>query len=374
MRVNDGIALNHLDRMTDSTGLIQHAIYSIPRRESGYTTDDNARALRLCTRLWEQHPGDRMLGRVTTYLSFLEHARCPVRGFHNFLSYQRDWLDAEGTGDSQGQAVRALSEVLASSLPDGYRELARDLIDAVTPALADLRSLRAQAYVILAWVHLSVSGVKDMEAIEIVARSAAQRLVECYHRSRRPDWPWFESRMTYANAVLPHALFTAARCWPEEGFLDVAEASFAFLDHETTVENFFWPVGNSDWYPRGEEKSSYDQQPVEAVTMADAALAGFVLLGDAGDVGGEKYLAAFRRAHAWFHGQNSLREPLVDVHCGSCYDGLQRSGVNRNQGAESTLAYLWTELNNKDNATCVEDRKPRVHSRSCSIATPTTPS
>ncbi len=121
MHVSDGIALNHLDRMTDSAGLIQHAVYSIPRRESGYTTDDNARALRLATRLWNRHPSDRMLGRATTYLSFLEHARCPVRGFHNFLSYQRDWLDAEGTGDSQGQAVCALAEVLGSSLPDGFR-------------------------------------------------------------------------------------------------------------------------------------------------------------------------------------------------------------------------------------------------------------
>jgi hypothetical protein len=338
-----------------------------------------------------------MLGRVTTYLSFLEHARCPVRGFHNFLSYQRDWLDAEGTGDSQGQAVRALAEVLGSSLPEGYRLVARELIDAVLPALADLRSLRAQAYVILAWGHLWTAGVKDLEAVEDVARSAAERLVECYRRSQRPDWPWFESRMTYANAVLPHALFIAARRWPEEGFLDVAEASFTFLDLETTgkgdrhllperpegcfaqkvpvpfsgSEDYFWPVGNSNWYPRGEDKSLYDQQPVEAVTMADAALAALDLLGDAD---GEKYMAAFRRAHAWFHGRNSLHEPLVDVHCGACYDGLQPSGVNRNQGAESTLAYLWTELSNKDQATCAENRKPRVSARSCSIATATTPS
>ena len=145
MHTSDGIALSHLDRMTDSTGVIQHAIYSIPRRESGYTTDDNARALRLCTRLWCRRPEDRMLDRVTTYLSFLEHARCPVRGFHNFLSYQRSWLDAAGTGDCQGQAVRALAEVLGSSLPDGYRWLARELIEAVLPTLADLRSLRAQA-------------------------------------------------------------------------------------------------------------------------------------------------------------------------------------------------------------------------------------
>jgi hypothetical protein len=368
MHASSGIALNHLDRMTDSTGLIQHAVYSIPRRESGYTTDDNARALRLVTRLWEQQPGERMLGRVTTYLSFLEHARCPVRGFHNCLSYQRDWLDAEGTGDSQGQAVRALAEVRGSSLPDGYRALARELLDAVTPALADLRSLRAQAYVIMAWGHLSLSRVEDLEPLESVARSAAQRLVECYRRSQRPDWPWFESRMTYANAVLPHALFIAARCWPEEDFLDVAETSFAFLDRVTTVENVFWPVGNCDWYSRGEEKALYDQQPVEAATMADAALAGFALLGD------EKYLAALRRAHAWFRGRNSLRQPLADVHSGACYDGLQPGGVNRNQGAESTLAYLWAELSKKDHATCVANRPPRTATRSCSTATATTPS
>jgi hypothetical protein len=340
MHVCNRIVLNHLDRMTDSTGLIQHAIYSIPRRESGYTTDDNARALRLSARLWRQQPGERMLDRVTTYLGFLEHARCPVRGFHNFLSYQRDWLDSEGTGDSQGQVVRALAEVLGSSLPEGYRLLARELIKAVTPVLAELRSLRAQAYVILAWGHLRESGVEDLELLEGVARSAAQRLVECYHRSQRPDWPWFESRMTYANAVLPHGLFIAAQCWPGEGFLDVAEESFTFLDRETTVADVFWPVGNSDWYPHGEEKSLYDQQPVEAVTMADAAFAGYALLGD------EKYLAAFRRAHDWFHGQNSLHQPLADVASGACCDGLLPSGVNRNQGAESTLAYLCMELPN----------------------------
>src|SRR5690242_18711898 len=121
MLIHDRIVLDHLDRMTDSTGLIQHAIYGIPRRDSGYTTDDNARALRLCARLWSRHPQERLLGRVTAYLSFVEYGRCPCRGFHNFLSYQRHWLDAEGTGDCQGQAVRALAEVLGSGLPDDYR-------------------------------------------------------------------------------------------------------------------------------------------------------------------------------------------------------------------------------------------------------------
>jgi hypothetical protein len=340
MHVRHRVKLVHLDRLTDSTGLIQHAIYSIPRRESGYTTDDNARALRLCARLWNESADARMLKRVTCYLSFLEHARCPVRGFHNFLSYQRDWLDANGTGDCQGQAVLALAEVLASRLPGGYRALARELIDAVLPALAELRSLRAQAYVIQAWGQLWKADVNDISAIESIARLAAERLIDCFYRSRRLDWPWFESRMTYANAVLPHALLIAAERWPEEAFRAVGESTLGFLDLVTTADGVFWPVGNRDWYSHGEEKSLYDQQPIEAATMASAALAGFGLRGD------EKYLAIFRRAHGWFHGNNSLVEPLADEQSGACFDGLQPTGVNHNRGAESTLAYLWTELLN----------------------------
>ncbi len=124
-----------------------------------------------------------MLNRVTTYLSFLESARGVGRGFHNFLGYDRRWLDAEGCGDCQGQAVRALAEVLGSSLPDGHRALARELIEAVLPTLADLRSLRAQSYVILAYGHLWGAGVGDIEPLEGVAWSAARRLAECYDRA-----------------------------------------------------------------------------------------------------------------------------------------------------------------------------------------------
>lgn len=332
------VCLDHLDRMTDSTGLIQHAIYSIPRRESGYTIDDNARALRLCTRLWCQDPDDRMLSRVTTYLSLLEYSRRAGGGFHNLLSYQRQWVDTGTDGDCQGQAVRALADVLGSDLPDGHRALAQEMIEGVLPTLAALRSIRAQAYVILAWGHLRAAGVTSVNALESVARSAAQRLAECYQRSQRPEWRWFESQLTYANGVLPHALFVAAECWPAEGFREFAEASFAFLDRETTVRDFFWPVGNAGWYPHDELKSKYDQQPLEAVTMADAAAAAFGLTGD------EEYLATFDRAFSWFSGQNSMGLSLVDERAGSCCDGLQSSGVNRNQGAESTLAYLCSQV------------------------------
>jgi hypothetical protein len=342
MHISDWISLQHLDRMTDSTGLVQHAIYSRPRRESGYTTDDNARALRLCARLWTAQGDQRMLQRISTYLSFLQFAHCPGRGFHNFMSYQRYWLDAEGCGDCQGQAVRGLAEVLGSTLPGDFRKLSRELIKSVLPFLADLRSIRAQAYIVLAWGHLWSTETEDIAPLESIAWFAAQRLMECYDRSQRPDWPWFESHMTYANGVIPQALFAAAKRWPKEEFLEVAQTSFDFLDRETTANDLFWPVGNSGWYPHREDKALYDQQPVEAVCMAETALAAYDLLQD------QKYLATFHRAHAWFHGQNSAHLALVDVPAGSCYDGLHADGVNRNQGAESTLAYLWTEMQHLD--------------------------
>lgn len=338
MSLSNSLSLKHLDRMTDSTGLIQHSNYSVPRRESGYTTDDNARALRLCVRIWESDRDDRSLTRIACYLSFLEHARCPVRGFHNFMGYQRDWLDAGGCGDCQGQAVLALAEVLGSGLPIGFRELARELINCSLPAMTELRSLRAQAYLIQAFAILRQAKVADIGPFEDVARLAADRLVECYRRSHRSDWFWFESRMTYANAVLPHALFNASQCWLDDEFYSVAESSFGFLDMVTTADEVFWPIGNREWYSHGEEKSLYAQQPVEASTMTAAALAGFQLSGN------QKYLTIALRAYEWFLGKNSLQQSLVDIDEGACYDGLEPSEVNMNQGAESTLAWLWTEF------------------------------
>jgi hypothetical protein len=341
MHIDDWIVLDHLDRLTDSTGLIQHAIYSIPRRDSGYTTDDNARALRLCVRLAGDKPDKRMLERIVCYLGFLEFARTGG-GFHNFLGYDRSWLDVQGCGDCQGQAVRALAEVLGSRLPDDFRCLARELIESVLPALADLRSLRAQAYIVLAWGHLWRQGMPDIELLEQVAWQAARRLVENFQRCQRPEWHWFESRLTYANAVLPHALLVASCRWPQNDFLSSAQASMAFLDQATTVNGVFMPIGNRGWYPHGEEKAEFDQQPVEAGTMAEAALAAFEVWDD------EQYLQIFRRAHGWFHGANSLGQAPADARCGSCCDGLHSDGINRNQGAESTLAFLHTELLHKE--------------------------
>src|SRR5688572_9119252 len=144
MAGENSLSLKHLDRMTDSTGLIQHCIYSIPRLGSGYTTDDNARALRLIVRLWESNHDTRLLPRITRYFSFLEHARGEVQGFHNLMGYSRNWLDTNGCDDCHGQAILALAEVLASNLPGGFCSVARELIDCTLVRIAAMQSLRAQ--------------------------------------------------------------------------------------------------------------------------------------------------------------------------------------------------------------------------------------
>jgi hypothetical protein len=330
--------LDHLDRMTDSTGLIQHAIYGIPRRESGYTTDDNARALRLCARLCTTHSDHRMLDRVTCYLSFMEHAQCADGRFHNFMSYQREWLDQTGCGDSQGQSVLALAEVVAGNLPMGFRDLARQLVNNALPALARLTDLRAHAYAVQAWATLWRANIPRIDEFEKIARQAADHLVNAWHHSMHADWQWFEPKMTYANAVLPHAMFDASERWPDEEYLSIAESSFRFLDHATTTDRVFWPIGNNGWRAHNAEKALFDQQPVEASTMAAAALTGLQLQHD------DVYLYSFRKSHGWFQGQNSLQYQMADTESGGCLDGLESHGVNQNQGAESMLAYLWTEV------------------------------
>jgi hypothetical protein len=160
--------------------------------------------------------------------------------------------------------------------------------------------------------------------------------------------------MTYANAVLPHALLDAAERWPQDDFLTIAESSFGFLDFVTTADDLFVPIGNQEWYSRGETKSLYDQQPVEASTMAAAAVAAFRSRGE------QKYLAVFRRAHNWFHARNSQKQPLANTANGACFDGIQSTGINLNQGAESTLAYLWTELLSHPHQQSVDDTLTRA--------------
>ena len=214
-----------------------------------------------------------MLSRVTTYLSFLEHARCPVRGFHNFLSYQRDWLDAEGTGDCQGQAVRALAEVLGSNLPDGYRALARELIDAVLPdagrsaepARASLRdsglgtsAARRRAGHRTAGAGRLVGGAATGGMLPPLraARLAVVRVADDLCQRRVAARPVRRRR-----ALAGRRLSRRRR-----------RHRSPFSTARRRADDVFWPIGNSGWYPHGEEKALYDQQPVEAVTMADAAL------------------------------------------------------------------------------------------------------
>ena len=167
-------------------------------------------------------------------------------GFHNFMSYERGWLDSMGSEDSIGQAVLGLAEVLGSGLPDSLRAVARELIDAALPILAESRSLRAQAYVILAWAHFASAGVNDIRPLENISWRAAHRLLDCFDRCRQPDWQWFEPQMTYANAVLPHALFAAARPLVPSRISGCRSRNRSIFSIATTTGR----IVLADWQPR----------------------------------------------------------------------------------------------------------------------------
>jgi len=325
------VRLDHLRLLTDDTGLIQHAAHSVARRETGYTTDDTARALVVVAR--EATGRSRAVAHrlAHVYLSFLAHAQRDDGAFRNYLSYERQWLDEIGGDDCQGRAAWACAEVLRSALPAGLRGLARSLFDRLGPKLARMTSPRGLA---LSLVALDWLPPKRRRAAGDLAGDLAGRLVERYVGSRHDDWHWFEPVLTYANARLPEGMLAAHRLTREARCLDIALESLDFLTAITIRDDCFVPVGNRRWYVRGQQRSEYDQQPIEAGCMVAAANAAWRATGK------RRYRSTARRALDWFNGRNTKGLPLADPARGSCHDGLSPTGLNLNEGAESTVLYL----------------------------------
>lgn len=327
--------LDHLKRMTDDTGILQHAVFCIPNYNEGYTTDDNARAL-LLTTLLEQNgeitPAEA-LALGCRYLAFLWHAFQIQEGrFRNFLSYDRRWLEPVGSEDSHGRALWALGKLVCSK----YEELqgpAR-LFYAALPGVVEFSSPRAWAYALIG-IHEYLRQFSGDTAAQNVRQTLAERLMDLYRRESSGDWPWFEDRLTYANATLPHALLLCAQALGRE---DMAEAGLRSLAWLAAIQLFetghFVPIGSNGFYHRGEERSRFDQQPIEAQAMLSACLEAHRMTGD------PRWPKESQRAFEWFLGRNDLRLPLYDPVTGGCRDGLHPDRANENQGAEATLAFL----------------------------------
>jgi hypothetical protein len=338
-------ALNtaHMLNMTDDTGMLQHAIYSVPNTSEGYTTDDNARALMVSNTLNEAAIYDTQ-GEYSKlshrYLAFLWLAfRSDTGRFRNFLGYDRRWLEDVGSEDSHGRALWALGSVLGHSQDAGLRGAAGRLFEAAVPAALKFSSPRAWAFSILG-MQAYLDWFPGDRTIQGERNSLANRLLGLYERSHTATWHWFEKSLSYSNARLSQALILAGWRSGNRRMIDAGIESLEWIvaaQHRADRE-IFVPIGTNGFYAEGHEKARFDQQPVEACATISACLETYKLTRD------NRWLEEAQRVFRWFLGSNDLRVPLYDASTGGCRDGLHPDRVNENQGAESTLSFLMALL------------------------------
>ena len=330
------LKLDHLSRMTDSTGIFQHAIFTVPNFSEGYCTDDNARAFILAVLLdvLEEEPV-RMRTLATTYAAFLHHAFDPkTKRFHNHLSFDRRWLDEQGSEDCHGRALWALGLGAGRSPYRSFQIMAGQLFAQALPAVTGFTSPRAWAFGLMG-IHEYLRRLSGDRAVNQIRETLTTRLMELFDRTAQPDWPWFEEELTYDNAKLAHALILSGRGTGQPAVLERGLKALRWLAEVQTSENgHLRPIGSNGFYRRGGTRALFDQQPIEAHAMVSACLEAYRATSD------PWWFEQAQRAFDWFLGWNDLGLELYSPSTGGCRDALHVDRVNGNQGAESTLAFL----------------------------------
>jgi hypothetical protein len=332
------LRLQHLKRLTDCTGVLQHARFAVPNYREGHTTDDNARALGLMTLLDElgEFPAEEIEDLTTRYLAFLAYAFNAQTGrFRNFLGYERrQWLEEVGSDDCHGRALWGLGSLIARGDRPGLRGMAVELFHAALPAAAQLNSPRAWAYTLLG-IREHLRCLTGDRAAALAAKELAGRLVGRFRESRRAGWNWFEDSLTYANACLPHALLVAGEILGNREHGDIGLLTLEWLSGvQHAAAGHFVCVGSDGFYARAGARARFDQQPIEASVSVSAYLTAYRLTGET------RWRRDAECAFDWFLGRNDLGLPLCDLRTGACHDGLCPDHVNANQGAESTLEFM----------------------------------
>ena len=330
--------LDHIVRMSDDTGIFQHAHFNVPNFREGYCADDNARAFILCTLMDElsaKSPGKDPDRLATVYLAFLAAAfNEETNRFRNFMSYGREWLEESGSEDSHARAIWAAGCGAARSRNEGHRKLALRLLEKGTPAVCGFSSPRAWAFALLG-IHDFLDIRPDHSEVTAACETLTGKLVQLWKGFATDDWPWFEPIATYDNARMSQALILSGRRNKDSEALRIGIASLSWLASlQKTQSGNFRPIGNDGFCTKGGSRADFDQQPIEAQAMVAACLEAFRATGD------EAWSREARRAFEWFLGRNDLGLALYDSGSGGCGDGLHPDRVNENQGAESTLAFL----------------------------------
>ncbi len=328
--------LNHLFRMTDSTGVFQHAHFSVPNFSEGYCTDDNARAFILAVLLNELgEDAEQIRTLATTYAAFLYHAfDTKIQRFHNHLSFDRRWLDEQGSEDSQARAVWSLGVGVGRSPYRSFQVMAGQLFASALPSLMEFTSPRAWAFGVIG-IHEYLRRLSGDSMVKQTGEVLTSRLVELLDQTAQPEWHWFEEELSYDNAKLAHALILNGRATEQQAVLERGLKALRWLTSVQVSEaGHFQPIGSNGFYRRGGVRARFDQQPIEAHATVSACLEAYRATSDVW------WYEQAQLAFDWFIGWNDLGVELYSPRTGGCRDGLHLDRVNRNQGAESTLAFL----------------------------------
>ncbi|PWS28885.1 glycosyl transferase [Pedobacter yonginense] len=329
--------LNHIALLTDDTGIIQHARFGIPNLKEGYCIDDNARALIMALMAYEQDKNPKAVKLMPIYLSFIQYMQTDNGNFRNFLSFNRNYLDEVGSEDSFGRTIWSLGYLIASAPNNSYREFGREILSHSIPHFKDLKYLRGMANTIIGLAYyLSVHPGDELLVKEI--NQLAKSLTDSYKQNKDGDWHWFEDILTYDNAILPLALLHHYEATGNQESYKIAMESVQFLNTFSFENGYLNPVGNAGWMKKHGKNPIYDQQAIETMAMVLLYSKVFEITKN------DQYLNQMQMSYEWFLGKNSLHIPLYDFETHGCADGLQFNSVNRNQGAESTLAYFISHL------------------------------
>ncbi|MFH1375284.1 MAG: hypothetical protein ABIH35_01290, partial [Patescibacteria group bacterium] len=335
------IKLGHLVKLTDNFGIIQFAKLIEPDLSSGYTLDDNARALIAAALHYKKFGTKSALKLVSIYLNFLYRIAKPDGYFDNYVNSNRV-IDKqrniqENSEDPSARALYALALVsITKQIPKRFRKKAHSLFAQSFQKNIIFSSPRAVAFYIKA-LHCLLSKRKEPKTLAVL-RSCCEQLMILYEKSRSLDWEWFEHYLTYSNAVLPEALILGYKITGERRYLEVSEKTLNFLIEQTFKDNVYTPIGQSGWFPKGETRQYFDQQPEDTTATVEALNAMFKV------TNGKHYKELANIAFNWFLGDNVLGQVLYDRTTGGCYDGIGEKFINLNQGAESTISYLFARL------------------------------
>lgn len=332
--------LSHLKRMTDGTGIIQHAIGSVPRYDSGYCTDDNARAL-LVVLMADKISGvnGELRDLSARYLAFLASAVNSGLGrFRNFMTYDRRWVEESGSEDSHGRALWGLGTATAYASEEAQVATAAILFGQGLKVVEQFSSPRAWAFAIMG-IHEYLRRFSGDSEAQRMWRVLGERLLDLYQQTAENDWLWFEDIVSYDNAKLSHALMLSGQWMKNDEMCEKGLQSLEWLVRiQTSPEAYFSPVGNAEPYRRGGQMPHFVQQPVEAHAMVSACMEAYRMTMD------DRWREEARMAFEWFIGRNDLGLSVYDFNTGGCRDGLHSDRVSTNQGAESTLAWLLSLL------------------------------